>query len=322
MDKLRAMRVFACVAQEGTLVDGARALGVTPTAVSRQLADLESQLGARLINRTTRHLALTKIGERYLQSVQHILRDLDAAEALLRDEIDLLQGPLRVQVASAFACHQLVRHLADFRTEFPKVALELSVSPTVTMVNEHFDLCVLLVDGELPDNSMVARQLACSEIVCCASPGYLERCGRPAHPSDFERHDLVMLHHLRREAHFHRVTSDGVGLTGESVTITFPAAAFDSNDIELSYLAALEGLGIAGLPSFMVADALRASRLERVLPAWRLQKLRLYAAVPTRRHLPARTRVFIEFLRDCFGGDADADPWLVPAAAPATCARH
>lgn len=321
MDKLRAMRVFACVAEEGTLVKGARALDVTPAAVSRQLAELEAQLGAHLINRTTRHLALTKVGEQYLQDVQHILRDLDAAEAHLRDEIDLLQGPLRVQVASAFAFHQLVRYLGEFRAEFPKVALELSVRPAVTMLNEHFDVCVLLVDTELPDTSMVARPLACSDVMCCADPGYLDRCGRPAHPSDLERHDLVVLHHLRREAHFHRSPSDGVELTDESVTITLPAAAFDSNDIELNYRVALEGVGIAGLPSFMVGDALRAGRLERVLPEWHLQRLRLYAAVPTRRHLPARTRVFIEFLRDRFGGDADTDPWLRPTVAPARWVR-
>jgi len=314
MDKLRAMRVFACVVQEGTLVKGARALDVTPAAVSRQLAELETQLGAHLINRTTRHLALTKIGERYLQSVQLILRDLDEAEAFLRDEIDLLQGPVRVQVASAFAVHQLVRHLGEFRAEFPKVTLELSVRPAVTMLNDHFDVCVLLVDAELPDNGMVARPLACSEVICCADPGYLDRCGRPAHPSDLERHDLVVLHHLRREAHFYRIASVGVQLIGESVAITLPAAAFDSNDIELNYRVALEGVGIAGLPSFMVGDALRAGRLERVLPEWHLQRLRLYAAVPTRRHLPARTRVFIEFLRNRFGGDTDTEPWLRPIA--------
>jgi DNA-binding transcriptional LysR family regulator len=322
MDKLRAMRVFACVAREGSLVSSARALDVTPAAVSRQLADLEAQLGAHLINRTTRHLALTKIGERYLQSVQHILHDLDATETLLRDEIDLPQGPLRVQVASAFAFHQLVGHLGEFRAEFPKVALELSVSPAVTMLNDHFDVCVLLVDGELSDNSMVARQLACSEIVSCASAGYLDRRGRPTHPSELERHDLVVLHNLRREVHFHRIASGGASLTGECVTITLPAAALDSNDIELNYRAALEGLGIAGLPSFMVAQALRAGRLERVLPEWHLRRLRLYAAVPTRRHLPARTQVFIEFLRDRYGGDTDSDPWLDAAAVLAQGARH
>ena len=322
MDRLRAMRVFACVAREGTLEKGARALDVTPSTVSRQLADLEAQLGAHLINRTTRHLALTKIGECYLQSVQLILRDLDEAEAFLRDEIDLLQGPLRVQVPSAFAFHQLVRQLSEFRAEFPKMALELSVSPVVTMINEHFDVCVLLVDTALADSSMVARPLACSDVICCAGPGYLDRCGRPAHPSDLERHDLVVLHSVRREANFHRIVSEGVQLTGESVTITLPTAALDSNDIALNCQAALEGVGIAALPSFMVGDALRTGRLERVLPEWHLQRLRLYAAVPTRRHLPARARVFIEFLRDRFGGDTDTDPWLRLVAVQAQGARR
>jgi DNA-binding transcriptional LysR family regulator len=321
MDKLTAMRFFACVAREGTLAKGARALDVTPAAVSRQLAELEAQLGARLINRTTRHLALTEIGECYLQRVQHILINIDQAEALVRDEINLPEGRLRVQVPSSFAFHQVVRHLGEFRSRFPKIDLELTVNAVVTMLDEHFDVCVLLVDRDLPDTNMVARQLACSEIVSCASPVYLDRCGRPTRPSDLEGHDVVVPINLRREVRFCRVASDGAQLGGESVTIRLQPAAFASNDIELNYLATLGGLGIAGLPSFVVADALRAGRLERVLADWQVQRLRVFAAVPTRRHLPARTRVFIEFLCDSFGG-ADADPWIDQTAVPARAARH
>lgn len=313
VDKILAMRLFASVAREGTLADAARTLEVAPSVASRQLAELEQHLGARLINRTTRRLVLTEIGARYLQSVQQILVSLDDAEALVRDETHLVQGRLRVQVTSAFACHQLIQHLGRFRGAHPQVALELSVSPVVTMINENFDVCLLMVEHEPPDNGMVARVLANSEIVCCASPGYFDRCGRPRHPTDLVRHDLVVPHNLRREVHFRRLGLQGLPTNIEPVMITLPPAAFDSNDIELNYLAALGGIGIAGLPSFVAAEGLRSGRLEQVLADWQVQRLRLFAAVPTRRHLPARARVFVDFLCECFGGN-DADPWTGVAA--------
>lgn len=312
MDKLSVMRLFASVAQEGALGKGALALGVTHAAASRHLHELEAQLGARLINRTTRHQALTELGEHYLQSVRHILTSIDEAEACVRDEIGLPQGRLRVKAPSSFAFHQLARRLDEFRSEFPRVTLELSVDTVVTTLDEHFDVCLLLVEGDLPDSNTVARQLARTEIVVCASPVYLDRRGWPMRPSDLEWHDLVMPHKLRRAVHFQRVAQDGAPLAVETVEISLSSAAFVSTDTELNYLAAMERMGIAALPSFVVADALRAGRLVRVLADWRMKALRIYAAVPTRRHLAARTRVFIDFLCDRFGG-ADADPWIDPA---------
>jgi len=320
VDKLETMRVFACVAREGTLANAARALGVTPTAVTRQLADLEAQLGARLVNRTTRHLALTEIGQRYLENAKQILNGVDDAEAMVREDIGHPDGRLRVQSASAFATHQLVPHLSEFRARFPNVSLDLSVTAAVTMMNENFDVCLLMLDRDLPDSSIVARELARSEIVSCASPSYLNRRGRPRHPSDLLRHDLVVPHNLKREVLFSRTRCDAMP-QGETLTIKLPPAAFDSNDLELNFQAAVEGIGVAGLPSFVVAEALRTGKLERVLPEWNVQTLRLYAAVPTRHYLPVRSRAFVDFLCGCFGG-TDSDPWLATMSAPPVDKRH
>lgn len=321
MDKLRAMRTFAQVAREGTLAKAARALDVTPASVSRQLVDLETQLGARLVNRTTRSLALTEIGKRHLRNVQHILGDLDEAEALVRDEMHLPRGLLQAQVPAAVASHLLVKRLGEFQARHPKVALEVSVNDAVTTINEHYDVCVLLVDRDLSDSNMVARQLAVSEIVSCAAPGYLDRRGRPEHPSDLEQHDVVLPHNLRRKVNFTPMAHDGASRAGKPVSVAMPEPKFKSNNIELNYRAAMEEVGIAGLPSFVVADALREGRLERVLPDWHVLTLRLYAAVPAQRNLPARTRAFIDFLRECFGGD-DVDPWLAVPQGPAATARR
>ena len=193
------------------------------------------------------------------------------------------------------------------------MALEIAVNAVVTRIDENFDVCVLVVKRALADSAMVARPLARSEIVLCASPGYLERRGRPVHPAELERHELVVPHDLRREVQFRRGFVKGGLSAAETATIALPTAAVESNDMELSYLVVMAGMGISGLPSFVVADALRAGRLERILADWHVSSLRIYAAVPARRHLPARTRAFIEFLCSRFGG-RDADPWLVPDA--------
>ena len=159
----------------------------------------------------------------------------------------------------------------------------------------------------------VARQLARTEVVTCAAPNYLDRCGRPNHPSELIEHQALVpvLPNVPREWLFHS--------GGESAVVQ-PQAALSTHHIDTLYAAALAGLGIVGLPSFMVEDALLEGALERVLPHWSLMDYRIYAAMPTRKHLPARTRVFIDFLVEVFGGQ-DSDPWLAAAGCETTPVR-
>jgi DNA-binding transcriptional LysR family regulator len=314
MDQLRAMKVFVRVIDEGGFAKAARALDLAPPVVTRLVAELEAHLGARLLNRTTRRIALTEVGEAYLERARQILIDVEEAEALASEATNEPRGLVRVLAPPAVAVHQLAKHLPAFRARFPQLSLEIVAPGAVETVGEDFDITILAtrhpVEGEF-----VARRLARSEVILCASPEYLERRGRPAHPRELVDHEALIppISTLQRGLTFHRGGHDDGQPGGESFTV-MPAreAALRTAHVDTNYAAALAGLGIAGLPSLVVEDALVEHALERLLPAWRLFSLTLWAAMPSRHHVPARTRAFVDFLLQVFGGE-DRDPWLAAA---------
>jgi DNA-binding transcriptional LysR family regulator len=279
--------------------------------VTRLVADLEEHLGARLINRTTRRLALTDIGEAYLERVRAILTEVEEAEALASAATSEPRGHLRVLAPPAFAVHQLAKHLPAFHAQYPKVTIELVAPGPVESLDEAFDVTILSVARRPLDGDFVARRLAKSEVITCASPAYLDRRGRPEHPSELVGYDAMMPAFLRELSFTRGVVGDDEP-AGDIVTLAPPRPVLGTTHIDMLYAAALHGLGIAGLPSFVAEDALREGALERVLPQWRLFEARLYAAMPTRKHVPARTRAFVDFLVQVFGGE-DHDPWLIAA---------
>lgn len=313
MDQLRAMRVFTRVIDEGSFAKAARALDMAPAVVTRLIAELEEHLGARLINRTTRRLALTDIGEAYLDRVRPILVEVDEAEALASAATGEPRGHLRVLMPPAFAVHQVVKHLPRFRQAFPRVTLEFAVPGPVETVDENYDITVMMVGRDRLQGEFIARQLAVSEIITCATPDYLDRRGRPQHPHELAGHDAIVPTTVNtpRDLTFVRETPGG-DAEAERVTVKMPVSVLDSNHIDTNYAAALHGLGVAGLPSFVVGDALLENALERVLPAWRILTVSIWAGAPTRKHMPARTRAFLDFLIETFGGE-NRDPWLTAA---------
>jgi len=311
MDRLHSMRVFSRVIEQGSFAKAARELNLSPAVVTRLVADLEEHLGARLINRTTRRLSLTDTGELYLDRVRHILTEVEEAEALATAATSEPRGHLRLLCPPAFAVHQIAKHLPKFRALYPRVTLELSVPGVVETVDENFDVTIL-TEGRRPlDGSFVARRLARSEVIACASPEYLDRRGRPQHPSELVDHDSMVPSFLR-EVVWHRGAFGDDEPEGESVTMMPSHSALSTVHTDTMYAAALAGLGITGLPSFVAEDALMENALERVLPQWHLLTTTLYAGMPTRKHVPARTRVFVDFLVKTFGGE-DRDPWLIAA---------
>ena len=172
MDQLRAMRVFARVIDEGSFAKAARALDLAPAVVTRLVAELEEHLGARLINRTTRRLALTDTGEAYLERVRQIMTEVEEAEALASVATSEPRGHLRVLSPPAFAVHQIAKHLPKFHAQYPLVTLELSAPGPVDSVDENFDVTIITVRRPLADGDFVARRLARSEVIACASPEY------------------------------------------------------------------------------------------------------------------------------------------------------
>ena len=219
MDRLHSMRVFSRVIDAGSFAAAARELNLSPAVVTRLIADLEEHLGARLINRTTRRLSLTDTGELYLERVRHVLTEVEEAEALASAATAEPRGHLRVLAPPAFAVHQIAKHLPKFRELYPRVSVELSAPGPVEAVDENFDVTIL-VEGRRPlDGSFIARRLARSEVIACAAPEYLDKRGRPQHPSDLAQHD-AMLPTFIREVTWYRGHWGDDEPEGESITLT------------------------------------------------------------------------------------------------------
>jgi DNA-binding transcriptional LysR family regulator len=309
MDRLHSMRVFARVVDEGSFAGAARKLELSAAVATRLVADLEAHLGTRLLHRTTRHLALTDIGEAYLGRIRHVLTELDEAEALARAASTEPRGLLRVLCTPAFAVHQLARHLKTFRDLYPLVSIELAVAGPVNTVDDDFDVTILS-EGQRPlDGGFIVRKLARSEVIICAAPEYLDQRGRPTHPKELASHELMLPSYLREVTLQTRATGKQ---PAQIFTVARPATGLSTIHIDTFYAAALAGMGITGLPSFVAADALLENALERVLPHWQLLSTTLYAGMPTRKYIPTRTRVFVDFLVATLGGE-DRDPWLAAA---------
>jgi DNA-binding transcriptional LysR family regulator len=281
--------------------------------VTRAVADLEDHLGVRLLNRTTRSLVLTEVGEAYLERAKRVLMELEEADLLASAVNCAPRGNLRVLCPPAFATHQLVPRLPAFRQRFPGIQMELSAAGPVGAADENFDVSIVSVGQQSLQGDFVVRPLASSRFIVCAAPAYLARRGPVREPQDLLQHDGLLpdVAAVRREL---TLFSEALGTAHSAqqvIKLNMRAPVMSSSQLEALFAAAVAGMGVAGLPTFMVADALRDSRLQRVLPEWHGGSLQLYAAMPTRKHVPTRTRAFIDFLVETFGGNQQ-DPWHIP----------
>lgn len=319
MDQLRAMRVFQHVVDEGGFAAAARALDLAPAVVTRTVAELERSLGARLLNRTTRRVALTDVGADYLARVRRILADVEEADAMAGANAHEVRGVVRLRVPPAVSVHQLAKHLPRLLARHPQLQLEVDAFGPVEAASDVHDISIVWTRRGL-DGEFIARRLARTETIVCAAPDYLARHGRPQRPEDLAAHTALVapIPELARGLVFHRgPPSEGdddgddgrAGPAAERVLVASGRAVLVSSHVDTLYAAALAGLGVAGLPSYVVEDALHEGALERVLPEWHLFSATLWATLPSRQHLPARTRAVLDFLLEIFGGE-DRDPWL------------
>ncbi|WP_284619375.1 LysR family transcriptional regulator [Aquabacterium humicola] len=328
MDQLRALRVFVAVVDQGSLAGAARLLDLAPAVVTRTLGELEAHLATRLLHRTTRRLALTEPGEAYLAHARRILAALDEADAEAGTASTQARGTLRVLAPPAFAVHCIAPLLPALRERHPQLALEFAAPGPVEAADANFDVSIVSLGQQPLQGDFIARRLAVSTFVLCASPRYLDARGRPATPDELLPHVALLpaVDAVRQGLRLYRdksaataaATPAAAAAVAPVVDLPLPVPALATSHLELLLASAEAGLGIAGLPSFLAAEALRAGRLERVLPDWHGGRLTLYAAMPTRRHLPARTRAFVDHLVEAFGGadeEAEADRWLAATAA-------
>lgn len=297
MDRLLSMRVFQRVVDLGGFASAARALDMSPATVTRLFGDLEQHLGARLMQRTTRKLALTEAGELYLLRVRGILNEIDDAEAAVGSSTQELQGTVHVLASPVLASYVIAPLVAQWRARYPKVALDISVDPFPQLRVEEFDVTFMSVD-EGYDASVVARPLSTSEWILCAAPSYLQRSGIPLQPHDLERHDYLKFARQQGGGSSNRRLRlrPQQGL-GEPVDVDMPIA-LQSISLDVLYRATLDGAGIAVLSRLLVAPHLASGALVHLLPDWIYGLATVYAAVPSRKLIPARTRAFLTFLSE------------------------
>ncbi len=297
MDRLLSMRVFQRVVDEGGFAAAARTLDMSPATVTRLFGDLEQHLGVRLMHRTTRKLALTEAGESYLLRVRGILHEIDDAESAVGSSAQELQGTVHMLSSPVLATYFLAPQVVKWREQYPKVALEIVIDPFPQSRVEEFDVTLMAVD-EGYDAAVVAKPLAHTEWIVCASPQYLRRRGIPLQPQDLHGHDYLK---------FSWQQAGGSGLrrlrlrpaTGNAQPVEVDmAVALRSVSHDVLYRAALEGAGIAILSGMLVAPHLARGELVHLLPDWLYGRLTVYAAVPSRKLIPARTRAFLAFLSE------------------------
>ena len=297
MDRLQAMKIFERVVEEGGFAAAARAMDMSPPVVTRMVAELEQHLGTRLLQRTTRKLALTEAGESYLQRVRAILHEIDDAEAAAstRD----LRGTIRIVAAPVLATNFLAPMVAVWHAYYPKLMLDISMDAYASSRVDEFDVTIM-VAGEDFDANIVARPLVQGEAIVVASPDYLERRGIPREPQDLIHHD-----YLRDSSAPVRLQSGpGRKLRLQSLRADVPdeevdaPAVLQSVSTELLMRAAVDGAGVAVTSRLLAEEHLARGELVHILPGWIFSRYTIYAALPSGRMLPARTRVFLDFLTE------------------------
>ncbi|WP_090142675.1 LysR family transcriptional regulator [Limnohabitans sp. DM1] len=292
MDRLLSMRVFERVVNEGGFAAAARALDMSAPVVTRLVADLEDHLGTRLLQRSTRRLSLTEAGQQYLGRVRSILQDIDEADAVVSAQTTELAGLLRLHAPPVLATYVVAPLLAEFRRRYPKILIELEVETLREPPIEDFDITLLGTDESF-NGDVIARKVLESEAILVASPEYLRRRGAPQQPQDLMQHDCLRLKMPHIRPRMWQMWCPDNPTRPIEIDIQ-PVLLANHTDSLLR--AALDGAGITSVAMDMVAPYLTRGELVRVLAPWITSRLSMYAAVPTRKFMPQRTRVFLDFL--------------------------
>jgi len=294
MDKLAAIRAFTKVVDHGSFSKAAADLRLSRSAVSKHVIDLERELGVQLLHRTTRSVAPTEHGQTYYERSLSALAELDEAEIAVGSLQTEPRGVLRVNAPMSFGTLHLGRALGDFIARYPELRIELILSDQmVNPVEDGFDITLRI--GDLPSSSLIARKIAPARRLVCASPAYLQRRGTPMHPRDLRQHDCLNYGYLATGNQWKLTGKDGdhwVQLPWRLCT----------NNAEVLRDAAVHGRGIALLPTFIVGADLQQGRLQSILSGYAAPQLSLFAIYPPTRQLATKTRAFIDFLLERFGG--------------------
>ena len=298
---LAAIRTLVFAVDAGSMTDAGRRVGLTPSAVSKQLTRLEDALGARLLERTTRSVRATTAGLELVRRARPLFEAFDEAATTVRDLRDEVRGRVRMSASRAFGRVCLMPILARLAAEHPRLELDVLLSARrLDFVDDGIDLAIR--EGTLQDSTMTARRIGSTEILLCAAPAYLARRGRPRSLDDLEAHDLLSVPRSGPASDLTRLRGRG----GRRLTLE---PRFRVNDLVALGDLAEAGAGIAFLPDYVARGALERGSLVRVLARTSVARMPLNAVYPSRRHLPRRVQIVLDALSAAgFGAAPPARP--------------
>jgi DNA-binding transcriptional LysR family regulator len=292
MDKFLEMQTFSAVVDAGSFVKAAEVLGLSKAAMSRYVGELETRLGVRLLQRTTRRLSLTEEGQVFYTRCKELLAGVDEAEAEITSRSGAASGLLRINAPVTFGILHLAPLWGQFRTQYPQVSLDVTLADRVVdLVDEGYDVAIRI--ATLPSSTLISKRLTSTRLILCASPKYLQKNGTPTQPNDLAKHAVISYSYLatRDEWHFE-------GPQGAVSVKTQPCIHTNSGDT--CRAAALANQGIILQPSFLVGDDLKAGTLVEVMPEFHALELGIYAVYPTRKYVSPKVRALIDFLTEIF----------------------
>ena len=302
MDRFQALRVFAQVVESGSFSSAAARLGLSATATSRHVADLETHLQTRLLNRTTRRVSLTESGRGFYERCVQVLADLNEAEQEAARGAVVPRGTIKLTTSVNFGVRNVAPAIAAFVAAHPEVRFDVSLSDRVVdLVEEGFDLAIRI--GAAGSESLVARKLGETRLVPCAAPAYLAARGAPRAPEDLQQHNCFTYEYGSPRDLWRFRDAEG---RERNVRVK---GSLHSNNGDLLAEAAARGAGIVFEPAFIVGPELRAGRLVPLLQEFATEPVPIFAVYPSRKHLSAKVRRFVEFLVERF---ADAQDWSSP----------
>jgi DNA-binding transcriptional LysR family regulator len=294
MDRWTEIELFVQVAELGSLTRAAESLGLSNAAASRHLAALEERLSARLVQRNTRRLFLTDVGDAFYRRCKPLLGELHEAENAVNETAIKPTGLLRVQASLSFSMIVIAPLLTEFNERYPELRIEMVASNRYQdLLESGIDVAVRNREYE-NDSAITVRRLAETKRVLAASPQYLQRHGTPRTPEELKRHRLL-IYNLANHPNEMRFTARDGAETSLQVH-----GVLEANDGQIVRAAALKHLGILLQPMYIIHDDVIAGRLVPLLTEWELQRLTINIAYPTRRHLPAKVRCFVDFLVEKF----------------------
>lgn len=299
MDRFLEMQAFVAVVDAGSFVGAADELQMSKSAVSRVVSELESRLGVRLLQRTTRRLSMTREGELFLERCKDLLSGVSEAEAELTRHAGEVIGELRISAPVTFGLMQLAPLWPVFMDRHPHLVLDVTLGDRlVDLVDEGYDLAVRI--ARMPSSSLVSRRLASTRLILCASPRYLSEHAALKHPTDLAQHPVFAYKLLATGEHWHFE-----GPEGDLAVKVNPRMRSNSGDT--CCMAALQHQGLILQPSFLVGSYLASGELVEVLPQHRSIELGIYAVYPSRKQLAPKVRRLVDFLAEAFAQPAWPD---------------